>query len=220
MKLAVAAANLDEVQALIAFLQNQAQQLNPFHFRLKNLEIQILITGLGMLRTTYGLTRYFQHQSVDLFIHSGLAIPISEDLNEAKVYQVSDDIFFNEKRDKSPLDKLVVSAGNKEFPFDNGKLKNPHSGRFLPLAVSITNESGQIDEESIQSLKGENDTGLLLTWDNSAVFFTAILEKINFFSIRAALASKDHEDNFEGNKKEAITLLNSTLIDIILTLTE
>ena len=220
MKLAVTAANLDEVQALITFLQNQAQQLSPFHFRLKNLEIQILITGSGILRTTYGLTRYFQHQSVDLLIHSGLAIPISEDLNEAKVYQVSDDIFFNEKRDKSPLDKLVGSGGNKEFPFDSGKLKNPHSGRFLPLAVSITSESGQIDEDSIQPLKGENNTCLLLTQDNSAVFFTAILEKISFFSIRATLATKDHEDNLEVNKKEAITLLNSTLIDIILTLTE
>lgn len=220
MKLAIAAAKLEEVSALITFLQNQAQQIKPFHFRFKSLEIQILITGEDILRTTYALTRYFQHQSTDFFIHSGLAIRLSGELEEAKVYQVSNDIFFSEKIIDRNLSELIDANSHSELPFENDQFKNPQTGQFLPLAVSITLNSGRLEKKAIKTLSKNHGASLLLTKDNSAVFFVAIMEKINFLSIRATLAKNEVEANLLDNKKQAISLLNTNLIDIILTLSE
>jgi len=222
MKIVLAAQQLQEISAATEFLRNQAQQLKPFHFKLKNLEVQILITGSGLIRTTYVLSRYFQHQTVNLLIHSGLAIPLNENCRNGDVFQLTEELLFQpEFQNNTPSQfQFFPSGETDEYPFNEGILSNPQVGKFLPAVRGVTCDYPAISDDLINAIIRIQPEAQLLSADNSAVFFVALMEKVNFLSIRSSLEFNKNSGVSAVKKNEAIANLNKTLIEIILSLSE
>lgn len=80
MKILLSAATEGEISRL--------RGINPAHHTL-----DYLITGIGMVATTYSLTRYFSHVKPDLAINCGIAGTFNNTIALGEVVRVQKDIF-------------------------------------------------------------------------------------------------------------------------------
>ena len=55
MNLLIVSATPFEIQPLLDYLSNNFERENDHHFKKNNIEIQILITGVGMVSTAFSL---------------------------------------------------------------------------------------------------------------------------------------------------------------------
>src|SRR5690606_41774410 len=75
MKILVVAATRQEIEPSLSFLEDRG--------------IPYLITGVGMLATTYSLSRYLQLHPVDLLLHIGIGGIVDSSANVGEVYRLT-----------------------------------------------------------------------------------------------------------------------------------
>ncbi|HNP99301.1 MAG TPA: futalosine hydrolase, partial [Bacteroidia bacterium] len=76
---------------LVSATENEMGSLETAWFR-KN-QVDRLITGVGMVATTYSLTRELQQKSYDLAVNIGLAGSFDRNIPIGEVVRVTEDIF-------------------------------------------------------------------------------------------------------------------------------
>ena len=93
MHLLLTAATHLEIAPFIHHLQSNYKQLGSDIFFNDNHRIQLLITGVGMVATTYSLTKVLSEKTFDLVIQAGIAGSYDRSLLLGNVYAVKTEIF-------------------------------------------------------------------------------------------------------------------------------
>ncbi len=124
MRILIVSATIPEVSFLpFDFLKGEQSKSSVFTFL--GHQIDVLVTGVGMVLTAFYLGRHLQHTQYDLAINIGLAGALNSDLSYGQVVQVSLDSFgdLGAEDDEKFLDvfKLKLEDENM-FPFTKGKL--------------------------------------------------------------------------------------------------
>ena len=131
------AATTTEIKPLIDFCRK--------HKFPSNLEIDFLITGVGILQTTYSLTHLFANKKPDLVIQAGVAGCFDKKQELTKSWIIKEDTVADSGVEannnfQNVFDMKLVKQN--QFPFIKGKLINPHLGSInlqkLPFAKAIT----------------------------------------------------------------------------------
>jgi len=222
MKTTLVSATLKEIAPTLHFLEREAEKTQAFSYNFKGLQIQVLITGVGLVATTYSLTKYLQHQSPSLMVHLGLAGAFNPELSLKEVVQVDRDRFGDigiEDSDGKVATLFETGfAPANETPFTRGLLINPQAGNFLRRVEGLTNAKTTGSKYTLDLMKEKYPKAEVETMESAAFFYASLQENVKFLSVRAISNYVEERNKEKWEMAAAIENLNKTSIEMLLTL--
>ena len=217
MNCLLAAATIKEI---IPFMNHYRKQvLLPAH-----LNIDVLITGIGLTATSYSLARYFGHKRPDLVIQAGLAGCFDKNFSLGTVVAVKQDTVADqsvmEKKKLLTLFDLGLMKQN-QFPYAKGWLRNNNSNLLkscrLKSVNGITVNQVSTSKQMIKFYQRKFNP-VIESMEGAALHYVCLMEKIPFLQVRSISNYAGERNKQKWNLKESIINLNNKLISILETL--
>jgi futalosine hydrolase len=182
---------------------------------------EILVTGPGMLSTSFYLTRQLAAKRYDLVINAGIAGSLHSPLTIGEVVQVvSEQLADIGAEDGSRfLDLFDLGlVQESSFPF-TGKLLIPApystpSLKLLPKVAGLTVNKAHGHAESIEALKAYSHAQVE-TMEGAACFYTCMLMQTSVIQIRAISNMVEPRNKNNWNIPLAVTNLNQSLLKLL-----
>lgn len=171
MKTLVVAATIEEISPSIPFLSQN--------------DIEYLITGVGMVATSYQLTKRLQQGGVDLLLHVGIGGILDASAELGEVYRISTDEIFELGADDNGTFVPIEELGFGKRIYSE---KAPANLLFpmVQTARGITVNNVHGGKERISALHKQYPNPLIESMEGAAVFFVAEQEQIDCLQFRAA----------------------------------
>ena len=184
----------------------------------KDLVIDILITGIGSVFTTYVLTRKLLEKEYDMVINVGIAGSFNKDLSIGETVYVSSDQFADLGIEDKNEFHTIFEKGfipKDQFPFKNAVLKNPYECDLKLKQVSaITVNTTHGCSKSVDLFKNKFNADIE-TMEGAAFFYVCMLEGVKFMQIRTISNYVEERNTANWNIPLAIRNLNQKLLEII-----
>ena len=215
-KIAFVAATDKEIEPLLNYLRANAEQHSFQTFQLHGLLIDIIYTGIGVLRTTYTLMDYLSHRHPDGWIQAGIGGAFDQDLEVGDVFQIQSELisgFGAEDKDGRILDAFTLGWNDPDrFPFTGGLLVCPYDCLLqLPGASGMTTFHAHGDQKNIDLLR-QQVNGQVENMEGASFFYISLLKKIPFLSIRSISNVVEARDKSKWQMDLAIKNLNENLL--------
>lgn len=165
---------------------------NFVSYRYGKLNIDVLVTGVGAVFTTYYLTKILSLLTYDLAFNIGIAGSYDHFLELGFVVNVVEDQFsdlgIEDKEQFYTLSEKEMQDANG-YPFSDGVLKNETPFTFneidkLISVKSITVNTAHGSVESIKKVK-QKFKPEIESMEGAAFFYVCMSENLPFFQIRA-----------------------------------
>ncbi|HZH01812.1 MAG TPA: futalosine hydrolase [Flavisolibacter sp.] len=204
------AATSFEIQPTLQFIK--AQQLDK--------QVKVLFTGIGLLASTYELTRAVYQSRPDILIQAGIAGALDESLALATTVSVASecigDLGVVENQIFTDLFRLGLAEKNQD-PYLETKLVNRHSLLSqcgIPTVHAVSVNEITTDPERILYYRQELGAQIE-SMEGAALHYVGLIEQIPFLQIRS-ISNYIGERNKQAWKlQEAITALNKELQQVI-----
>lgn len=217
MHILLAAATTFEIQPVTNYLKEEGLQ-HLSH------TIDTCITGIGIMATTYQLTRHIRQQRPDYIIQAGIAGSFSPHFPPGRVVLVESEILGDLGVEEQGVFKDVFDMGLQQ-PADHPAaaqwLVNPHLTNWeqqgLPLVKGVT--ISEISTRPARILHFQQNLSVTVeSMEGAALHYVALQEGIPFIQLRSISNFVGIRDKTQWKMKEAITALNEQLINIFKTL--
>ena len=203
-----------------------AKEILPFidHYRnseksfFVDINIDILISGIGLTATSYQLTRHFCLKRPDLVIQAGVAgcfdkkIPLGS-VVAVKQEAIADEGVMESKKIKTVFDLKLV-PGNQP-PYKNGWLINPNTTLLkrshLKAVKGISVNQISTDKKILRLYKDRFDPAVE-SMEGAALHYVCQMEDIPFLQVRGLSNYTGERNKKNWELKKAITNLNYELI--------
>ena len=215
MNCLLAAATTKEITP---FIKHIRESKKLFHI---DLNIDILITGIGLTATTYHLTKQFGIKRPDLVIQAGVAGSFDKKITPGNVVVIKQDTIADEsvvelKKLKTLFDLKLVPQN--KTPYTNGWLINPD--KILLKRTKLQPVKGISVNQITTSPKmigfyKDHFSPVTESMEGAALHYTCLLEKIPFLQIRSISNFIGERNKKNWNLKDAITNLNFELIRLL-----
>jgi futalosine hydrolase len=189
-------------------------------FQKEELEIKLLVTGVGMTMTAFNLGGLFAKQRFDLVINAGIAGAFNRSLNIGDVVNVTSERFADlgvEEADGrfTDIHELGLVDANAT-PFTEGELKNPNVAGFdfLPKAKGLTVNKVHGFQPSIDALRSKYEADVE-SMEGAAFFLACLLAGQPFLQIRSISNYVETRNRAAWDLPKAITNLNKVLIEMV-----
>ena len=220
MKILIVSATSKEISPLLKELTLVKEVFRNFYsMKIFSSQIDVLITGVGMVATSFHLTRILSMYSYNRVINAGIAGTFSSIIDIGSVFEVVQDQFSeigaeNGSEFLSPLD-LGFHEFN-EFPFESGVLLNPDSflSASYPKVRSITVNQIHGSEERIAMAK-QQFRSELESMEGAAFFYVCKMINIPCAQLRSVSNLIEKRNKPTWNISLAIDSLNKELINIL-----
>lgn len=220
MKTLIVSATSQEIRPLLKELTLVKEVSRNFYsMKLFSSQIDILISGVGMVATSFHLTSILSMYSYDRVINAGVAGTFNPSIDLGSVFEVIQDQFAeigaeNGSEFLSPLD-LGFHEFN-EFPFESGFLLNPDSflSASYPKARSITVNKIHGSEEAIAEVKKQFRPELE-SMEGAAFFYVCKMINTPCAQLRSVSNFIEKRNKPAWNISLAIDSLNKELINIL-----
>ncbi|MCC2599801.1 futalosine hydrolase [Sphingobacterium sp. FBM7-1] len=170
MKILVVAATRAEILPSLPFLEERG--------------IPYLITGIGMVATTYSLTKRLLEDAVDMVVQVGIGGILDRSARLGEVYQISTDEIFGLGADDNGLFIPIEELGFGKRIF---KERLPDGIQFPPAeraqGITVNNVHGAVG--NIAQLQQQYQNLLIESMEGAAVFFVAEQVQIYCLQFRA-----------------------------------
>ncbi|MDR3712907.1 MAG: futalosine hydrolase [Puia sp.] len=213
MDILLAAATRLEIQPTIDSLKNTG-------FRAGDNTIQILITGVGSVATTYQLTRRIRDSRPDLVLQAGIAGCFTGrkngDLIAVKEEILADLGVWEDGSFKTLFDMNL--ADRNAPPFTNGGLVNPFqellslSGLEAVRSLSVNEITTAPDRIAWYQ---QNWSPVVESMEGGAMHYTCIRENLPFLQLRALSNRVGDRDKTRWDFPAAIGTLNGKLASLL-----
>ncbi len=217
MKILIVAATEEEIKPLIDACHDTWTQPEPGTFVRGSLQIELLITGVGMMRTSYALGRSLARNKPELCINAGIAgaFPGKFEIGDV-VHVVSDCI---SEMGATDSDGRHVSMQDMHLAEDlsstNGLINNEAGAfDFLPRATGITVNTVHGDMDGIKKVQARFSADIE-TMESAAFFYCCIKENVPFLAIRAISNIVEPRDRSKWDIPLAVSKLNAQLIELL-----
>lgn len=213
MYILLVAATKMEIQATLQFLNEQNYECNDH-------EIDVLISGVGAISTTYLLTYNINNMRPDYLIQAGICGSFTTDHAPGDVVFVSEettgDLGVEENNDfKDVFDMNLQETATG--PYTGKWLVNPFCDDWneydLPFVKGVTINEITTQPQRIEQLKKKYFADIE-TMEGAAFHYTALMERIPFMQVRAVSNYVGERDKSKWKMKEAIEELNWQLVEI------
>ncbi len=219
MKLLIVSATEFEILPLLNFLKANYKNKDNIRFFSKQIDIHILVTGVGMVHTTFALASFLAKNTVDLAINLGIAGSFNNKMSLGQVFQVVSDRFADvgvEEADGTFTDIFDLQLiDHNEPPYINATLYSPNSdSAFLPKASAITVNKVHGTSQSIRKIIEKYPVDLE-SMEGSAFFFCCLQQQVNCLQIRGVSNFVEPRNKDNWNIPLAIDNLNEVAIQMI-----
>lgn len=222
-KLLIVSATPFEIASILNYLeQNFSADGNVF--KSDNLEIHILVTGIGAVNMTFQLTRLLSTAPpYDLVINAGLGGAFDTTSKLGDVVNIVKDTFAD--IGVFEMDNKFVSAfelrfiNGKEFPFTDDWIVNPdNESKFLPNKTAITVNAVSGSPSSIMQVKEFNAD--IESMEGAGFAFVCANFSQKYLQIRAVSNYIEPRNRGNWEVELALTNLNEVLKDMIEAISE
>jgi futalosine hydrolase len=219
MKLLIVSATEFEILPLLNFLKANFKNKDNIRFFSKQIDIHILVTGVGMVHTTFALASFLAKNSLDLAINLGVAGSFNKKMCLGQVFQVVSDRFADvgvEEADGTFTDIFDLQLiDHNNPPYINATLYPPNSdNKFLPQASAITVNKVHGTAGSIRKIF-EKYNADLESMEGAAFFFCCLQQQVNCLQIRGVSNFVEPRNKENWNIPLAIDNLNEVAIQMI-----
>lgn len=221
MKILFVSATPFEIGPLRQHLQENFWPHSDNHFQKEELEVQLLVTGVGMTLTAFNLGGLFAKQRFDLAVNVGIAGALNRSLNIGDVVNITAERFADlgvEEADGRFTDvhELGLVDANAS-PFAGGELLNSDAGfDFLPKAKGLTVNKVHGYQPSIDALRSKYEADVE-SMEGAAFFLACLLAGQPFLQIRSISNFVEPRNRDAWDLPKAITNLNEVLIEMLKT---
>jgi futalosine hydrolase len=179
-----------------------------------------LITGVGLMAATYSITKYLHTNPIDLVLQIGIAGSLDKDLQLNEVVCIKSDsvadLGVEENNEfKSLFDLKLI--GENDFPWDGGVLTNNNSileKCGLKIVNGITINEISTNQKRINWYKKKYNARIE-SMEGAGLHYVCLQEKVPFLQIRSISNYVGERDKSKWSMKQAIEILNNTLLKII-----
>ena len=216
MKILFVGATCFELYQFFENLKEAPNNKGPvFNYKWHDLDIDLIITGIGTTFTTYFLTKALNLCNYDLVINAGIAASFRDEISLGTVVNVRSEQFCDFGIEDGDQIKTIFDAGfvdPDEKPFHNCKLINPHRFENLsfPDVQGVTGDISHGTTKSITRIKQAFDPDIE-SMEGAAIFYVCLLEKVPFLEIRAISNYVDVRDTEKWDIPTALENLTNEL---------
>lgn len=209
MQLLVCAATEFEIKPILDLISKQNRK-----------DIRILITGVGLMASTYSLLKEVSRQRPDFVLQAGIAGCLNEELPLSKIVVIENeavgDLGVEENGRFNSLFDLNLQPRDRH-PWTNGKLRNDvkhlaQTGLKIVDGVSVNEIT--TDPKRIKLYK-EQLGASVESMEGAALHYTCLMEQIPFLQIRSLSNFVGERDKSKWVMAQAISQLNLELERII-----
>lgn len=224
MKILIVSATWLEVKLLtdeLEFIDQSTHLLKKY--RLHEIEIDILITGIGTTFTAFHLTNALRDKQYQFVINIGIAGSLTDELTIGEVVSVVTDEFADLGIEKENEFLTLFESGfmdSNDFPFEQGMLKASESNGLFDLRKvrGITTNKSHGRATSISEIKSKF-SAQVESMEGAVVFYVCNWFGISCFQIRSISNFVEPRDSAQWNIPMALEKLNVTVLDVLKKLT-
>ena len=224
MKILIVSATWLEVKLLtdeLEFIDESTHLLKKY--RLHEIEIDILITGIGTTFTAVHLTNTLRDKQYQFVINIGIAGSLTAELAIGEVVLVITDEFADLGIEKENEFLTLFESGfmdSNDFPFEQGMLKASESNGLFDLKKvrGITTNKSHGRAASISEIKSKF-SAQVESMEGAVVIYVCNWFGIPCFQIRSVSNFVEPRDSAKWNIPMALEKLNSTVLDVLKKLT-
>ena len=209
MQLLLCASTELEIRPAIEFIRKENVQ-----------NVDILITGVGMMATTYSLTKSILNKRPDFILQAGLGGCLNENLPLTKIVLVENenigDLGVEENRTFKTLFDLRLLDKNS-FPWKDGKLSNnvdTLKSTGLKIVNGVTVNEISTNGKRIAYYKNQLNASVE-SMEGAALHYVALQERIRFLQMRSLSNFVGERDKTKWVMDIAIANLNTELMRIL-----
>jgi len=187
----------------------------------KELDIDILITGIGLVFTCYHLTKALNNNAYDLVINLGIAGSFNKNLQIGEVVNVIQEEFSDMGIESPTGFKTLFESGftdKNESPFRDGKLLSNTNNHLLinnlKQVKSVSSNTAHGNETTINALI-EKFRPDIESMEGAAFFYVCLMEKVKFYQIRAISNYAEARNVQNWNIKLALENLSDFLVGVL-----
>ena len=213
MEILLVAATQFEIQPILKLIETN---FNDF----KRNTISIVITGVGIVNSTYFLTKILLNKKFDLVLQAGIAGAFNYDLELTETVLIKQDTFGDAGMEEKGNFKTIFDAGfadKNKYPYTDGWLMN--NGALLNktklklvkgITVNKVSDSTAQRQQLVQYFNPDIET-----MEGASLHFVCLEEQILFLQIRSISNVVGERDKQKWKIKEAIRNLNIEIEKIL-----
>ena len=194
--------------------------LNYYRNSGNNMDIDILITGIGLTATSYSLTKQLSMKKPDLIIQAGIAGCFGKNILQGSVVVVKRDTIADlsviENKELKTMFDLGLIKPN-QFPFRGGWLVNPHKDILQKTklkAVKAISVNHITTTKPMADLYRQKFQPVIESMEGAALHHVCLMEKIPFLQVRSISNYIGERDKTKWNIKDAVINLNQEIIKL------
>lgn len=224
MKILIVSATWLEVKLLadeLEFIEEQTHLLRKY--RIQEIEVDILTTGIGTTFTTFHLTNTLRDNQYRFVINIGIAGSLTSELNIGEVVSVVTDEFADLGIEKEDEFLTLFETGfmdANEFPFEQGILKSSDSNGLFDLKKvrGITTNKSHGRATSIAELKSKFSAHVE-SMEGAVVLYVCNWFGVPCYQIRSISNFVEPRDSAHWNIPLALEKLNESVLNVLTKLT-
>ena len=223
MYILIVSATSIEIEPLLKnmyFVSTKGHNLNSYKYR--DFDIDVLITGIGMVTTAFYLGKTLQSYKYDVAINMGIAGCFDKNIPLGEVFNITSDRFSelgaeNGEYFLSLIDLKLIEEDS--FPYNNMELINESEFKSeiikqLPKVKAITVNTIHGNEDNIVKVKNLFNP-VLESMEGAAFHYACKLQNLKHIQIRSVSNYIEKRNKNAWNISLAINNLNSKLIEIL-----
>ncbi len=220
MKVLIVAATWMEVKLLVDELELIEEKSHFLkQFRTENIDIDILVTGIGTTFTTFHLTDTLKENSYQLVFNVGIAGSLIRGLAIGEVVNVISEEFADLGIEKENEFLTLFETGfidSNEFPFEQGILKATDFNGLLNIKKvrGVTTNKSHGRDSSIAEIH-QKFSAHIESMEGAAVFYVCGWMGIRCCQIRAISNYVDSKNSASWNIPLALENLKNVVLDVL-----
>lgn len=224
MKILLVAATGFEVLPLVTYLRKNFKSKEDQRFFSKQVDVHLLITGVGTVATTFALATRLAQERFDWAINLGIAGAFDTTTPLGKVFQVVRDRLVDvgiEEADGRFVDVFELGLTEADVPpYEGGWLRASEPQHdLLPQAIALTVNTVHGSAGSIAALRQQYPADLE-SMEGAAFFYCCTQQQVPCLQLRAVSNHVEPRNKDNWDIPLAIENLNAVAVDLIQTLNE
>ena len=214
MNILVTAATPSEILPFLEYYRHAHTKLPGPH------SIDVLITGVGMMATTYALTRQVRLKRPVLIIQAGIGGCFDKQVPLGSLFAIKQDTIADQGVIESKKFLTLSDMGlmkKDQFPFRNGWLENNSIAlkktRLKKVRAISVNEA-TTSRQRIDYYREKFDP-VMESMEGAALHYVGLMEKLPFLQLRSVSNYIGERNKKKWKMKEAIANLNNELIRML-----
>ena len=185
-----------------------------------SIEIDILISGIGLLATTYSLQKQISIKRPDLIIQAGVGGCFDKKIELGSVMAISKDCVADQsvlelEKLKTLFDLQLVPSD--QYPYKNGWLENKWKRLKklgIPVVSAISVNEITTDPKRVQVYK-KKLSPVIESMEGAALHYVCLMEQVPFLQLRSVSNYIAERNKKNWKLREAIVSLNQELSKLL-----